>query len=54
MYKVFAWDTYYPLGGLNDLKYEADTVELCWQWLVKNHFDHYQIVDSQFHVVLEG
>lgn len=31
-YIVFAWDSYSATGGVNDIEYEADTLEEAKQW----------------------
>lgn len=54
MYRVFAWSSYYPNGGLNDLRYESDSIEECWKYLAEYHYDHYQIVGANFQIIVEG
>lgn len=56
MYKfyVFAWNSCYPGGGLNDLKEGFNSMEECWKYLAKETYEHYQIVDNNFVVIAEG
>lgn len=54
MYRVFAWEQYYPGGGLNDLVFTSSNIEECWKFLASESYDHYQIVNEQFVVIVEG
>lgn len=45
-YLVFGFDTYYPVGGWNDLVGMADTMEEAHALKVER-WDEYQIVDTQ-------
>lgn len=44
-YFVFAYDTYYPLGGWNDFKGAFDTLEEARKIAQQTMTDNYQIVD---------
>lgn len=54
MDRLFAWSPYYPGGGLNDLVFEGNSVDECWKYLAEENYDHYQIVDDKFVVLVEG
>lgn len=53
-YYVFAWNQYYPSGGLNDLKEQFTTIEECWKYLASETYEHYQIVNKGLVVIAEG
>ena len=42
-YIVFGFDQYYPLGGLEDIRGDFDTLEEAWEY--DHDWDYHYIVD---------
>lgn len=54
-YILFGFDTYYPLGGMNDCKGEFTTKDgaiACIQRIGHNRHDYWQIYDKQTQEIL--
>jgi hypothetical protein len=45
----FAFDTYYPSGGVNDYVYGSNSYEDCLEWYKENsrNYEHFDILDTQ-------
>lgn len=43
---IFAFDRYYPSGGLHDIKASFSTMDKVIEWIKKHHYDNYQVVDK--------
>lgn len=48
-YIVFAYNTYYPAGGINDIMGTADTLERASMlyWREQGNWDHLEIYDNE-------
>lgn len=49
-YLLFAWDQYYPSGGMNDLKGEFDTEQEAKGYAINSScamYDHIELYDTQ-------
>lgn len=47
-YKKFIllqWDTYYPSGGLGNVKESFDTLEQAQEYVKKHRYDYSEVVD---------
>lgn len=41
---IFAFDRYYPQGGLNDIKASFATMDEVIKWIETHRYDNYQVV----------
>lgn len=44
-YWVFAYNGFYPLGGLNDYQFSFNTVSEFEEYILESKFDTYQLLD---------
>lgn len=47
MFMLFAFDGYYPSGGMNDWRATFSDMEDFQRWGVSTEYDHYQIFDTR-------
>ena len=53
-YLVFCCYKYYPSGGWEDFRFEADTLEECFEKLAIEVFDFYHIVDTNTREIVKA
>lgn len=46
-YYAFAYDIFYPSGGLRDLRFTSDSFDECIDYLKKHKRDYHEIFDTK-------
>lgn len=52
-YIIFAFDRWYPSGGMKDLKAHFETTEEVKAWIKQNKYDNYEVVHRDTWAILD-